>query len=47
MLCPDMKKISLSDIVDCLENRSGEVKVPEAIRAPALKAVRGMLDLAR
>jgi quinolinate synthase len=43
MLCPDMKKISLDDIVACLENLSGEVKVPEEIRVPALKAVQGML----
>jgi quinolinate synthase len=47
MLCPDMKKISLDDIVACLEHMSGEVKVPEEIRRPALKAVQGMLDLAR
>jgi quinolinate synthase len=47
MYCPDMKKIALTDIVNCLESMSGEVKVPEEIRVPALKAVRGMLDLAR
>jgi quinolinate synthase len=47
MLCPDMKKITLDDIVACLENMSGEVKVPEETRLPALKAVQGMLDLAR
>jgi quinolinate synthase len=47
MFCPDMKKISLGDIVACLEEMGGEVKVPEEIRVPALKAVRGMLDLAR
>jgi quinolinate synthase len=46
MLCPDMKKITLDDIVTCLEHMSGEVKVPEEIRLPALKAVQGMLDLA-
>ena len=47
MLCPDMKKITLEDIARCLEEGSGEVKVPEAVRVPALKAVQGMLDLAR
>lgn len=47
MLCPDMKRIALSDIVTCLETLSGEVKVPEEVRVPALKAVQGMLDLAR
>lgn len=46
MLCPDMKKISLDDIVRSLTEMSGEVKVPEDIRLPALKAVQGMLDLA-
>jgi quinolinate synthase len=43
MLCPDMKKISLADVADSLENLSGQVKVPEEIRQPALKAVEKML----
>jgi quinolinate synthase len=47
MVCPDMKKIRPDDILDCLENMTGEVKVPEAVRAPALKAVARMVDLAR
>jgi quinolinate synthase len=47
MVCPDMKKITLQDIVDCLENFSGQVKVPEDIRLPALAAVTRMLDLSR
>ena len=47
MLCPDMKRITFADIVVCLENMSGEVKVPEEIRVPALKAVEGMVALAR
>lgn len=47
MLCPDMKKIVPADIVDCLENLSGQVKVPEDIRIPALTAVTRMLDLSR
>ncbi len=47
MFCPDMKKITLADIVFCLESMTGEVTVPEAIRIPALKAVKGMLELAR
>ena len=46
MLCPDMKRISLADIVTCLETLGGEVKVPQEIRVPALKAVQGMIDLA-
>jgi len=45
MLCDDMKKISLDDIVRSLETMEGEVKVPEDIRLPALKAVQRMIDL--
>ncbi len=47
MECADMKKMKLEDIVNCLENMTGEVKVPEEIRVPALKAVQGMIDLAK
>lgn len=45
MECPDMKKITLDDIVRSLEFMEGQVKVPEAIQRPALKAVRRMIDL--
>jgi len=45
MLCPDMKIISLQDVVDCLETMQGEVKVPEEIRVPALKAVKRMITI--
>ena len=45
MLCDDMKKISLDDIIRSLETMEGEVKVPENIRLPALKAVQRMIDL--
>jgi quinolinate synthase len=47
MLCPDMKKISPADILGCLENMSGQVKVPEAVRVPALAAVNRMIALSR
>jgi quinolinate synthase len=47
MVCPDMKKITPQDILDCLENLSGQVKVPEDIRIPALNAVTRMIDLSR
>jgi len=46
MICPDMKKISLEDVFRSLETFDGEVKVPEDIRRPALKAVQRMIDLA-
>jgi quinolinate synthase len=45
MLCPDMKKISLEDVILCLENMQVEVKVPEEIRKPALKAVERMISI--
>lgn len=47
MECPEMKKIKPVDIVNSLESMSGEVKVPEEIRIPALKAVKAMLDISR
>lgn len=47
MMCPDMKKITLSDILECLQNLTGQVKVSEELRVPALKAVERMLALSR
>lgn len=45
MLCQDMKKIRLQDILNRLENVSGKVEVPEKIRVKALGAVQKMIDL--
>ncbi len=45
MECSDMKKITLKDIVRSLEFMEGEVRVPEDIQRPALKAVQRMIDL--
>jgi quinolinate synthase len=45
MVCPDMKKIALADVAACLDNLSGEVRVPADIRAPAYEAVKKMIDL--
>ncbi len=47
MHCADMKKITFTDIVRSLETLDGQVKVPESIRRPALKAVQRMVDLSR
>ncbi len=47
MVCDDMKKITLEDVARCLTRLEGEVRVPEAIRQPALVAVERMLALAR
>ena len=45
MLCKNMKKISIEDILRSLENMEGEVKVPEDVRVPALSAVERMINL--
>ena len=45
MECLDMKKITLADVLDSLENLTGEVKVPEDIRVPALASVQRMIEL--
>jgi quinolinate synthase len=45
MACKNMKKITLQDVLTSLEQLSGEVKVPEHIRMPALKAVQAMIEL--
>lgn len=45
MICKNMKKIGLEDVLRSLEEMSGEVKVPEEIRVPALKAVQAMIEL--
>ncbi|BBO83062.1 quinolinate synthase A [Desulfosarcina ovata subsp. sediminis] len=47
MICPDMKKITPRDILTCLETMSGQIKVPEEIRVPALAAVERMIALSR
>ncbi len=43
--CVDMKKISLTDVAESLENLKGEVKVAEHIRKPAMQAVQKMIEL--
>jgi quinolinate synthase len=45
MLCPDMKKITLEDVLNSLNDLAPEVKVPEHIRLPAFEAVRRMIEL--
>jgi len=47
MLCQDMKKITLEDVVRSLEFMEGEVKVPEEVQKPALKAVEQMIALSK
>ncbi|MBS3757816.1 MAG: quinolinate synthase NadA [Desulfobacterales bacterium] len=45
LLCTDMKKIRLDDVATSLEKLTGEVKVPEHIREPAMQAVQKMIEL--
>lgn len=45
MVCTDMKKITLQDVADCLENMTGKITLPADIRSGALAAVQRMLDL--
>ena len=45
MKCVDMKKITLADVLASLENGTGNVRVPEEIRVPALASVERMIRL--
>ena len=45
MVCTDMKKTGLNEILDALENMKPEVKVPEEIRVKAKDAVDRMLTI--
>lgn len=45
MVCPDMKKTTLDDIVQSLETLTPRVQVPEEIRVKALQAVERMLQI--
>nr|NJM04577.1 quinolinate synthase NadA [Desulfobacula sp.] len=45
MVCPDMKKITLANLLDCLETLSGRITVAEDIRKKALGAVQRMVEL--
>lgn len=44
-VCPGMKLTSLEKILWCLEDRKGEINVPQEIRAKAIKSIDRMLDL--
>jgi quinolinate synthase len=46
MICPDMKKIHLADVIRSLETLEGQVKVPESVRVPALESVQRMIAIA-
>jgi len=46
-LCPYMKTISLPKILDCLENETNEILIPEIIIKKAQKAVERMVAIGR
>ena len=43
LMCPDMKRITLADIIDALKDNRHRITVPEEVRRPALLAVERML----
>jgi quinolinate synthase len=47
MVCPNMKKNTVQDIVKALETLTPVIKVPEEIRIPALAAVERMMAVPR
>jgi quinolinate synthase len=47
MICPNMKKTGLQDILSALENMQPEIKVPEQIRVRAKQALDRMLAVPR
>jgi quinolinate synthase len=40
-----MKRITLENILECLENETNEVLVEESMRKKAFKAVQDMIDV--
>jgi len=47
LVCPDMKRITLADVVNALKDNRHQITVPEEIRRPALLAVERMLAIPR
>ena len=46
-LCPHMKTITLSKVLDCLESETNEIFIPEVISKKARKAVERMVAIGR
>ena len=46
-LCPHMKTITLSKVLDCLESETNEILIPEIISRKARKAVERMVAIGR
>jgi quinolinate synthase len=47
LVCPNMKLTSLEDVLEALETMQPVVKVPEAVRIPAKRALERMLAIPR
>ena len=47
LVCPDMKRITLADVINALKDNRHQITVPEEIRRPALLAVERMLAIPR
>jgi quinolinate synthase len=47
LICPDMKRISLADLITALQERRHPITLPEDMRQRALKAVERMLAVPR
>jgi len=47
LICPDMKRITLGDVISALKENRHQITVPEEIRQPALGAVERMLAVPR
>ena len=45
LVCPNMKKTHLDDIINSLENMKNIIKIPENVRIPARKSIENMLAL--
>jgi quinolinate synthase len=47
LVCPDMKRISLADVIAALKKNRYQITVPEEVRRLALRAVERMLAVPR
>jgi len=47
LVCPDMKRITLADVIKALKDNRYQITVPEEVRRPALLAVERMLAVPR
>ena len=43
MICPDMKKITLENVRDCLKNMAPRIELPEEILHEAVKPIEAMI----